>query len=171
MIVYHGTSNFIGEKIKEDGFFKVTTEDTAVYDVESSSGTVPGFAYLTDSVIVALNFAIRTWSIQRSKHMHDEDSPRLIILRFEMPDNLQKDPDPREFDKSLLEEMNATDYVFDKDIPIKRDCKGIAYFLFPTTEKAYACVDGLAGGILKKEKIKWKSIDEYRDFNSYYDLL
>ena len=169
MIVYHGTSYYRWEKIKTEGLLRVTTKKTVVYDIDTQTGTVPGFAYLTDSVPVALNFAIRTWS--KEHPIHKEECPKLVVLKLEMPDGLQKDPDVRGFDKSLLEEMNATDYVFDEDIPIKRACKEIAYFLFRTSDEADTCVDGLVGRILKKEKIKWKKIDEYRDFNGYYDLL
>lgn len=135
MILYHGTPYYKYEIIKSDGILKVTDAVTAVYELDRSSGTVPGFVYLTDSPIAALQFGIQAWVKEIPKH--HEETLQIAVYKIDIPNDLNEDPDYREFDKSLLTGLNAKAYVYDRDIFINESCKGIAYFMFGTIEKTY----------------------------------
>lgn len=169
MVYYHGTSHYRHEKIKSVGMLMTTNAERAVYSLDSSTGTIPNFVYLTDSALIALHFGIITW-LKECKKYQDE-TPRIVVYRLVIPNVLEEDPDNKEYDKKLLTELDAKAYICDKDLLLDDCCEGIAYFLFGTPDKAFRCLDDLANGKLNADKIKWKDLKDNREFTDYYSLI
>lgn len=127
MLLYHGTTYNAWKNICSQQKLSTTTDELSPYrNFSDFRKTTPGYVYLTDSPLEALNFASKNWI---TTNVDSHGIQLLVVLCVKIDKNfLQIDEDEKRMEGA--EKPNSTCYQFSKNIDLKSQLEKIAFFEF-----------------------------------------
>lgn len=137
MKFYHGTTFSRYKSIRADQEIKVASTARSPYGAEGHTKTTPGFVYLTDNPLAALDFASRCYTADE----HCADSRMLVVFEVVLDSNVvQEDEDEKKW--RSISENNAKCYRFPGNIDFnKKRITNIGFFGFKSKESCDKYID------------------------------